>query len=262
MNKPFLLVVDIGNTNTVFGVFDGEQLLSHWRIQTHSQRTADELGILIRQFFQIEGLDTTKIQGAIVACVMPTALPAVNDMLTRYCKVDPLLVGPGIRTQMPILCENPREVGADRIVNAVGAYARYRQGLIVVDFGTATTFDAVSPRGEYLGGVIAPGIKISAEALFQHASKLPRVELVRPERVVGRNTVTSMQSGLIFGYVGLVEEIVRRMRAELGFDVQCVATGGLADLIASEAPCIKAVHSHLTLEGLRLIFERNAPRSA
>ena len=210
----------------------------------------------------IEGLDTTKIQGAIVACVMPTALPAVNDLLTRYCKVDPLLVGPGIRTQMPILCENPRVVGADRIVNAVGAYARYRQGLIVVDFGTATTFDAVSPRGEYLGGVIAPGIKISAEALFQHASKLPRVDLVSPQLIISHNTVTSMQSGLIFGYVGLVEEIVRRTRAELGFDVQCVATGGLADLIASEAPCIKAVHPHLTLEGLRLIFERNASRGA
>ena len=256
-----LVVIDIGNTNTVIGLFDGEELQTHWRLQTRPHRTADELGILMRQLFDAAEIPLNSVSGAIIACVMPTAQPTVTEMLKRYFNVEPLVVGPGIRTQMPILYENPREVGADRIVNAVGAYARYHCGMIVVDFGTATTFDAISPRGEYLGGVISPGIRISSEALFKQASKLPRVEFACPDRIVGRNTVTSMQAGLFFGYVGLVEEIVRRMKLELNFEARCIATGGLAPLIAGEAKSIQAVHPHLTLEGLRLLYERNTTRS-
>lgn len=260
-----LVVLDIGNTHTVVGLYKGEQLIEHWRLETHQGRTSDEMGILLRQLFAASNLNIASTTGAIVACVMPTVLNTTCEMLSRYFNVEPVIVGPGIRTQMPILYENPREVGADRIVNAVAAYQRYQCGLVVVDFGTGVTFDAVSPRGEYLGGVIAPGIEISTEALFQQASKLPRVELNPPDRVVGRNTVTSMQSGFYYGYVGMVEEIARRMRQELsrgnnGFDAKCIATGALAAQIAQDARCIESVHPHLTLEGLRILYERNTSR--
>jgi type III pantothenate kinase len=195
----------------------------------------------------------------IISCVVPPLLRPLTEMTERYLGARLRVVGPGIRTQMPILYENPREVGADRIVNAVAGYEKHRRGLLICDFGTATTVDAVTPQGEYLGGVIAPGIGISAEALFQRASKLPRVEITRPPRVVGRNTVESMQSGLLYGYVGLVKEIVGRMRAELPFEVLVMATGGLATLIAQETDCIDEIDPHLTLEGLRLLWERNEP---
>lgn len=252
-----LLVLDVGNTNTVIGVYRGEELCHDWRLQTHRELTADEHGIALRQLFQIVGLDHRSVGSAILSCVVPPVTSRMAEMLARYFGVEPLIVGPGIRTGMKILAENPREVGADRVVNAVAAYERHRGGLIVVDFGTATTFDAVNPQGEYLGGAIAPGMAISADALFRRAAMLPRVDITRPARVVGRNTVASMQSGLVFGYAGLVSELVLRMKAELRFPIRVYATGGLAGLIAAETEAIDEVDPNLTLEGLRILFERN-----
>jgi type III pantothenate kinase len=252
-----LLAIDVGNTNTVLGVFEGTTLRHHWRIETSHTRTSDEYGILVRQLFAVSGLDHGRIKAVAVSSVVPPLAFTLTQMSTRYFGVAPLFVGPGVKTGMPILYENPREVGADRVVNAVAAYEKWKSGLIVVDFGTATTFDAVSPRGEYLGGAICPGVAISMEALFRAASKLPRVEFSRPPQVVGRNTVHSMQSGLVFGYVGLVDGICGRMAEELGFGPKVVATGGLGSLVAGLSRAIAAVDGHLTLDGLRIIFERN-----
>jgi len=252
-----LLAIDVGNTNTVLGAFDGATLRHQWRVETSQSRTYDEWGILARQLFASAGLDPARIEAVVVSSVVPPLAFSLEQMALRYFGHRPLFVGPGVKTGMPILYENPREVGADRVVNAVAAYHRWRQGLVVVDFGTATTFDAVSPRGEYLGGAIAPGISISMEALFRHASKLPRVEFARPPSVVGKNTVASMQSGLVYGYVGLVDGICGRMEAELGFPAKVVATGGLAPLIAGVSHAISEVDEHLTLDGLRLIHELN-----
>ena len=252
-----LLTIDVGNTNTVLGVFDGASLQHHWRIETSHTRTGDEYGILARQLFAAVGLDHRAVKAVAVSSVVPPMAFTLTQMATRYFGVEPLFVGPGVKTGMPILYENPREVGADRVVNAVAAYEKWKQGLIVVDFGTATTFDAVTPKGEYLGGAICPGVAISMEALFQAASKLPRVEFARPPQVVGRNTVHSMQSGLVYGYVGLVDGICARMAGELGFPPKVVATGGLASLVAGLSQAISEVDEHLTLDGLRLIFERN-----
>ena len=251
-----LLTIDVGNTNTVFGLFDGPTFVHHWRIASLAERTEDELGVLLLALFATHGPDV-QVHAAILASVVPPVTETLVRMVERYFHVRCKVVGSGLKTGMPILYENPREVGADRIVNAVAAYDSLHSGCIVVDFGTATTFDVVTPKGEYLGGAICPGIGISSEALFLHAARLPRVEFARPKVVVGRNTVNSMQSGLVFGQVGLVDGLVTRMREEVGFPCAVWATGGLAQLIATESQTIEHVDELLTLRGLRILFDLN-----
>ena len=254
-----LLVVDVGNTNIVLGVYQEDKLLVHWRIATDRHKTGDELGILLKNLFDFSQLNMEKVTAVAISSVVPPLMSGLAEMSRKYFRVTPLVVEPGIKTGMPIKYENPREVGADRIVNGVAAYVFYQGPVIVVDFGTATTFDLISAQGEYLGGAIAPGISVATEALFQRAAKLPRIELVKPKSVIGKNTVASMQAGIVYGFIGQVDGIVSRMKQELGSNAFVVATGGLAEMIARETQIIDKVDPLLTLEGLRIIYYRNRP---
>ena len=256
-----LLAIDVGNSNIVLGVFDKTALLQSWRLQTLRERTSDELGLLVEGLFAHSGIDRSKVTGIILGSVVPPLTGATQAMAERYFGLTPLVVDPAGNSGMPILYENPSEVGADRIVNAIAAREQYAKSsgrpLIVCDFGTATTLDAVSGKGEYLGGAICPGVTISADALFQRAARLPRIEVRKPATVVGRTTVGAMEAGLFYGYVGMVEGLVRRMNDELGGNAVCVATGGLATLIAPETRLIEHVDVDLTLHGLRIVWQRN-----
>jgi type III pantothenate kinase len=259
-----LLALDIGNTNIVLGVFDGKTLAHSWRLTTLRDRTADELGLLMHGLFDVSGVDRKAVRAVIMASVVPPLTNPARAMVERYLGVKAMVVEPGLETGMPILYDPPSDVGADRIVNGIAAYEQYGRAaqcpMVVVDFGTATTLDAITAKGEYLGGAICPGVTISADALFQRAARLPRIDVRKPTTVVGRTTVGAMESGLFWGYVGMVEGLVRRMSAELAGprdSTICVATGGLAGVIAPETPLIHHVEPDLTLHGLRIVWERN-----
>ncbi len=258
MEVNMLLAIDIGNTNIKMGLFEGDRLRSHWRIATDRAKLADEYAMLLLNLFAAEQIQPVQVTGCVISSVVPALLPVFNELAKRYLKQDPVIVGPGIKTGLSIRTDHPAEVGTDLIVNALAAKQLYGSPAIIIGFGTATTFGALSAQGDYVGVAIAPGVGTGAEALFRFAAKLPQVELARPPHAVGKNTVHSMQSGLIFGFAGLVEGLVRRMRAELGQNARVIATGGLASIIASETDVIEVVEPNLTLLGLRFIYEMNS----
>ncbi|HTS69950.1 MAG TPA: type III pantothenate kinase [Terriglobia bacterium] len=260
--NPTILVIDVGNTNTVLGLYEGDSLRALWRLTTNREQTADEYGILIHNLFTLEKLSASDVSGIMISSVVPPMNFVLADMARKYLKREAQFLGPGTRTGMAIMVDTPQEVGADRIADAVAAFEKYGGPCIVVDFGTAITFDAVSAKGEYLGGVIMPGISVAAEALFQHTAKLPRVEIREPDRVIGTNTITNIQSGLYYGTVGAVDGILDRMCAVLGRQTKVIATGGQAPLVAGASKYNPAIDSSLTLDGLRIIYHRNhsAPR--
>ena len=257
-----LLALDVGNTNTVLGLYhlegeNADQLAAHWRVSTHRTQTADEYGVLFVNLFNMNGLNVDVVKHIIISSVVPPVESTLRRVCERYFHVQALFVEPGIRTGMPVLVDNPAELGADRLVNCIAAFERYGGPCIVVDFGTATTFDVISAKGEYLGGAISPGLGISADALFARAARLGRIDIKRPEKVIGTNTVTHLQTGLYYGYIGLVDGILERMIAEIGTQVKVIATGGLARLISADSRYITETSDMLTLDGLRILFERN-----
>lgn len=256
-----IFVIDVGNTNIVLGVIEGKKLMADWRMSTDPPKTADEYGMTVRNLFQSAGYDMKMIDGIAISSVVPNLMYSIEHMIRKYFNIEPVIVGPGIKTGINIKYDNPKEVGADRIVNAVAAHEIYGGPLIIIDFGTATTFCAVTSWGDYLGGAIVPGVKIASEALFSKAAKLPRIELVKPPTVICKNTIQSMQAGIIYGYVGQVDFIVNKMKGEMkryeNKEPFVIATGGLAKLIASESTTINEINGFLTLEGLRIIYEKN-----
>ena len=257
-----VLVIDVGNSHNVIGLFSKDKLLTHWRIRTEWNRTADEYWVLIKEFILLNQVEAETIDDIVISCVVPPLGPILKEMAKKYFSCEPLVVGPGVKTGISILYRNPAEVGADRIVNSVAAFEKYGGPIIIIDFGTATTFDAVSQKGQYLGGVIFPGVQISMDALFNHAARLPRVELVVPEKVIGRSTMESIQSGAVHGFAGMIDAIVAKIRQELGKKAKVIGTGGIVDWIASQTDTIDVIDPFLTLEGLRIIYEKNRDAGA